>query len=71
MNKKPILCHICGRPIDLTLGTVADEKGQTVHELCYVKNIVAPTDKPKAPETNTVRGPLSLVVSLCGRVQVT
>lgn len=34
MNEKPVLCHICGQPVDLTLGTVADEKGRSVHEVC-------------------------------------
>lgn len=51
MNEKPILCHICGQPVDLALGTVADEKGQTVHEWCYVRKVVSPNDKHEAPRT--------------------
>ena len=59
MSEKPILCHICGQPVELTLDTVADENGQTVHELCYVKKVAAPKDKPETPDCKYARGRLS------------
>ena len=60
MNEKPVLCHICGQPVDLTLGTVADEKGRSVHEECYVRKVVSPNDKREAPGRKSAGGPLSL-----------
>jgi hypothetical protein len=37
----PIHCRICGEPISLTFGTVADEDGKPVHERCYVSRMLS------------------------------
>ena len=68
MNEKAIFCNICGQPVDLTLNTVADENGQTVHEVCYVKKVVSPNDKQEPSESlhQSLYNP-----SLCGRVRIT
>lgn len=35
-----IPCLICSRPVDLTVDLFADEHGKTVHEDCYVNELV-------------------------------
>jgi hypothetical protein len=38
-----VLCYICHEPMSLIeSSTVADERGQTVHEDCYVKQVTTP-----------------------------
>ena len=54
-----ILCRLCGQPVDLTLDAVADERGQTVHELCYVKQTTAPKYKSETPDHKRARSSLS------------
>ena len=73
MNEKAdsaILCHICGQPVELTFDTAANEKGQTVHESCYVEKFATPKDKPETPAHRFAIGPLSPMPRrfLCGRV---
>jgi hypothetical protein len=36
-----IQCTICAMPVDLRTDLYADEKGQAVHEDCYVKHITS------------------------------
>ncbi|MGA9393645.1 MAG: hypothetical protein WBV69_24650 [Candidatus Sulfotelmatobacter sp.] len=33
-------CTICSKPVDLTVDLFADEKGEAVHEDCYVNNLI-------------------------------
>jgi hypothetical protein len=35
-----IPCTVCGKPVDLTVDVHADEKGQAVHEDCYVNRML-------------------------------
>ena len=37
-----IPCKICSNPVDLTVDLFADEHGKTVHEDCYVSNLIGP-----------------------------
>ena len=36
-----IICRLCGAPLSLTSGAVADEDGKPVHETCYVTRVVS------------------------------
>jgi hypothetical protein len=46
------LCRICHKPLSLELesGTVADEKGETLHERCYVEEEVASSENARLME---------------------
>jgi hypothetical protein len=47
----PVTCGICHEPIILeNKGICADEKGQIAHTDCYVKQLIASSKPPVAPE---------------------
>jgi hypothetical protein len=47
-----ILCTICNKTVDLSVDLNANEKGQAVHEECYVKHLTAAHRKPRLDATS-------------------
>lgn len=43
MDSRPcpeIPCTLCSKPVDLQIDLYTDEKGQAVHEDCYIKRLI-------------------------------